>query len=164
MKRFANIQQFQKYLYERTAALASAEAKALDKVGALVAADAKARIGEYQDEAGPFPGWRDLADSTLADKARKGFAVPNPLERTGEMRDSIEFSRAPERVTIGSPEKTALWQELGTGGPAPGPDGYHVPPRPFLGPALFVNAEEAAKICGEEVAVWLAGGVRPNQW
>lgn len=164
MKRFKDIGQFQKYLYERTAALAAAEARALDKVGNIVATDAKRRIGEYQEEVGPFPEWRDLAESTIADKEARGFAVPNPLERTGEMRDSIEFSREPSRVTIGSPDKKALWQELGTTGPRAGPDGYHVPPRPFLGPALFVNAEESAKIVAEEVAVWLAGGVRPNRW
>ncbi|MDE2470240.1 MAG: hypothetical protein KGL35_16195 [Bradyrhizobium sp.] len=163
MRSFKDPAAFARFLYEKTATLAEAEARGLDKVGAIVLKDAKARIGEYQDEVGPFPAWRDLAPSTIADKQAKGFSVPSPLERTGEMKDSLEFSRGSDRVTIGSAKPEALWQELGTSGPYPGPDGYHVPPRPFLGPALFTKTDECLRALAEEVAAWLAS-MRPNRW
>jgi hypothetical protein len=159
MKRFTNVAQFQKYLYERTATLAAAEAKGLDKVGDMVARDAKRRIGRYQDEVGQFPEWKELADATKADRVQQGFSKNDPLLRTGDMRDSVEFSRESDRVTIGSTSKIALWQELGTS-----ESKHPIPPRPFLGPALFVNAEEAAKTVAEEVAIWLVGGIKPNRW
>ena len=163
MRKFQNPGEFAAYLYEKTALLVEAEALAFDKIGKLVAKDAKQRIGAYQDEAGEFPAWRDLADATLADKAAKGYPVPSPLLREGDMRDSVEFSRSSDRVVIGSPSEVALWQELGTHGPRAGDDGYHVPPRPFLGPALFTNEKTCITILGEEIAVWLSG-VRSNRW
>ena len=163
MKAFPSPADFARFLYEKAATLDVAEAVAFEKIGNIVAQDAKHRIGEYQDEAGQFPAWKDLAESTIQDKESQGYAVPAPLLRDGDMRDSIEFRCTADRVVIGSASKVALWQELGTSGPNAGPDGYHVPPRPFLGPALFTNEEECAAILGAEVAVWLAG-FRPNRW
>ncbi len=95
----------------------------LDKVGELASTMAAAYIGEYQ------PGWPALAESTITSKAAAGFAVPAPLLRTGEMRDSIKHEVDPIllEVVVGSNDKTALWQELGT---------VHIPPRSFLGLAM----------------------------
>lgn len=163
MRYFQSPKSFAEFLYEKTAALGVVESAALAKVGAIVQKDAKGRIGVYQEEDGPFPAWSDLAPSTVADRISKGFTPNDPLYRTGDMRDSIEYSNDESRVVIGSASKVALWQEMGTTGPNAGAGGYHVPPRPFLGPALFVNASKCARIIGEEIAVWLAG-VRANKW
>ncbi len=96
----------------------------LDKVGELAQTMAASYIGHYQE------GWPPLAASTLADKAAKGFAVPAPLLRTGEMRDSIKRELDPVEleVVVGSSDPKALWQERGTS---------RIPPRPFLGPAML---------------------------
>lgn len=132
-----------------------------DTVKALVAAevgmkaaatvvqhDAKERIGEYQDEVGPFPEWEQLADSTEEEKARLGFLADAPLERTGEMRDSIEKEFHPMEAVIGSKLPEAAFQEFGT---------EHIPPRPFLGPAVFANKKKIRALIGGAVVGALIG-------
>ena len=95
----------------------------LDKVGELATTMAAAYIGTYQQ------GWPALAESTIKEKAAAGYAVPAPLLREGEMRDSIRHEVDPIllELVVGSNDKTALFQELGT---------VRIPPRPFLGLAL----------------------------
>ena len=56
------------------------------KACAMIAKQAKAQIGQEHEL------WPALAASTIADKASHGFATPKPLLRTGELRDSIEWS------------------------------------------------------------------------
>lgn len=122
--------------------------EALDHAAEIVEVRAKEILGEYQDDTGPFAPWRELAASTLADKAAHGYPMPSPLLRTGEMRDSIERTVEPRRALVGSDSDIAMWQELGTHGPNPGADGYHVPPRSFLGAAAFQKEDEVADILG----------------
>jgi hypothetical protein len=95
----------------------------LDKVGELASTMAAAYIGTYQQ------GWPQLAESTIKSKAAAGYAVPDPLLRTGELRDSIGHEVDPIllEVAVGSNDKTALFQELGTS---------RIPPRSFLGLAM----------------------------
>lgn len=96
---------------------------AADKVGTLTLTLAQHYPGTYQ------PGWAPLAESTLKDKASKGYPVPSPLKRTGEMAESYHKTLVPEElaVVVSSPEKKALWQEMGTS---------RIPPRPVLRLAL----------------------------
>jgi hypothetical protein len=91
----------------------------LDKVGELAETLAVSYIGHEQES------WPPLAESTLRDKEAKGFPVPSPLLRTGEMRDSIrrELDPIALEVIVGSSDPRALWQEMGTS---------RIPPRPFL--------------------------------
>jgi hypothetical protein len=107
----------------------------LDKVGELSATMAAAYIGTYQ------PGWPALAEATIKSKAAAGYAVPDPLLRTGEMRDSIKHEVDPIllEVAVGSNDKTALFQELGTS---------RVPPRSFLGLAMRNSMPFAAETFG----------------
>jgi hypothetical protein len=95
----------------------------LDKVGTLIETLAAHYPGHYQ------PGWAPLADATIKDKEAKGFEVPSPLKRTGEMAESYHKTLLPAElaVVVGSPEKIAAYQELGTA---------HIPPRPVLSLAL----------------------------
>lgn len=101
--------------------------------------EARAMIGHEHAE------WPPLSAATLADKAAKGFAVPAPLLRTGEMRDSIECEAelSPEGAigVVGSPDKIALYQELGTS--------RGIPPRPFLSTSLVKAQPEAERVFGE---------------
>jgi hypothetical protein len=118
----------------------------LDKVGTLAVTLAHHYPGEYQ------PGWAPLAESTLKDKADKGFPVPSPLLRTGEMAESYkkELELAELAVVVGSPEKKALWQEMGTS---------RIPPRPVVSLALANSLPYAADVFGE-IAVGLLTGKR----
>jgi hypothetical protein len=108
----------------------------LDKVGELASTMAAAYVGEYQE------GWPVLAEATIKSKAAAGYAVPDPLLRTGEMRDSIKHEVDPIllEVVVGSNDKRALFQELGT---------VHIPPRSFLGLALRNSLPFAAEIFGK---------------
>jgi hypothetical protein len=95
----------------------------LDKVGTMIETLAAHYPGHYQ------AGWAPLAESTIKDKQAKGFPVPSPLLRTGEMAASYHKTLMPAElaVVVGSPEKIAVYQELGTA---------HIPPRPVLSLAL----------------------------
>jgi hypothetical protein len=70
--------------------------------------------------------WPQLAESTQRERERLGFAANEPLLRTGDLRESIEYTVLPREaaVEIGSNDKIAVYQELGTS---------RIPPRSFLG-------------------------------
>jgi hypothetical protein len=117
----------------------------LDKVGMLAESLAAHYPGEYQ------PGWAQLADSTIKDKESKGFPVPSPLKRTGDMAESYKKEVDPFllEMVIGSPELKALWQEMGTS--------RGIPPRPVCEPALKNSLPYAADVFGS-IAVTLLSG------
>ena len=117
----------------------------LDKVGQLAESIAAELPGHYQ------PGWAPLAESTIKDKQDKGFPVPSPLKRTGEMAASYRKEVDPFslQMVIGSPELKALWQEMGTS--------RGIPPRPVCEPALKNSLPYAADVFGE-IAVSLLTG------
>ena len=120
----------------------------LHKVGALAQTLAAHYPGEYQ------PGWAPLAESTLKDKAAKGFPVPSPLKRSGEMAASYrsEVNLAELAMVIGSPDEKALWQEMGTS--------RGIPPRPVCAPALKNSLPYAAEVFGK-IAISLVTGKKP---
>ncbi|SIN82964.1 hypothetical protein SAMN05443247_00028 [Bradyrhizobium erythrophlei] len=111
----------------------------LDKVGELASTMAAAYIGHYQ------PGWPRLAESTLERKA-----ADTPLLETGEMRDSIRHEVDPImlEMVVGSNDKRALYQELGTS---------RIPPRPFLGLAMAHSMPFAAETFGKIAVAILTG-------
>jgi len=127
---------------------------ALERAAKVVEKEAKASIGEYQTKAGQFVAWAPLADSTVADKERLGYAPPdNPELRTGTMRESIEHTVKMESFDgvayIGSDSKIMEWQELGTS---------KMPPRSILGGAAVRKADDVAKLVGGSVYGALVGG------
>lgn len=115
---------------------------ALEKACVLVENAAKANIGTYQGQAGPFAAWQPLAASTLSGHAgHPGKAADTPLLETGELRDSIEHRVVShDEAHVGSNNPKAVWQELGTS--------KGIPPRSFLGSAAFQNAQKVADILG----------------
>jgi phage gpG-like protein len=127
-----------------------------EKSAELIKADAQKRIGEYQDYTGPFIGWAPLAESTVADRIAKGFTPDDPLLRTGDLRDSIEVSARGAEAVIGSRSEIALWQEVGTD---------KIPPRPFLGPAIYDSKLNIAEKAAKTVIAWVSGlgWKRPSQ-
>ncbi|MBB3175411.1 HK97 gp10 family phage protein [Endobacter medicaginis] len=103
----------------------------LDQVGDAVAADAKSRIGTYDGNE-----WPALAESTIADRVRRGYSPDEPLLRTGQLRDSIQHEVDGDTVTVGSGLDIAAYQELGTS---------RIPPRPFIAPAMMHAGEGAVE-------------------
>jgi phage gpG-like protein len=120
-------------------------AVALTETMEAVAVEAKSYIGHE------MPGWAPLAESTVAEKQRLGYtghlSPTDPLLRTGEMRESIGSSVDAATLTgvVGSTDKLAAFQELGTA---------HIPPRPFLSTSMF-RAQPAAELFFGRAAVAL---------
>lgn len=148
MREFSSLKDFAVFLGTLTAAQITAEHAALERAAKLVEKRAKEKIGEYQQAAGPFAAWAELADATKADRARQGFPEDEPGLRTGEMRDSIEHQVSATEAQIGSDDDKLVWFELGTA---------KQPPRSVLGGAGVESAEEIVAIIGEELTISLTG-------
>lgn len=123
--------------------------KGLAECAKLIEQTAKDEIGFYQSATGPFPAWADLAESTEQEKARLGYPLNAPLERTGKMRDSIKSESNGHEAIIGSQEETLVYHEFGT---------EKMPPRPVLGPAVVMNERKIKRIIGHAAVSGLVGG------
>ncbi len=119
-----------------------------EKGAKLIQRDAQEKLGHYQEAAGTFNEWSDLADSTKADRVHKGFPENEPLLRTGQLRESIEAVVHGNEAMVGSVDPIALWQERGT---------EHIPPRPFLGAAAFESKPKVAIISANTLIAWVSG-------
>lgn len=148
MKEFHSLTDLARHLGEVALSQHEMEHAALESAAVMVERRAKEKIGEYQQEAGPFIAWPELADSTKADRTRHGFAEDEPLLRTGELRDSIEHTVADGVAQVGSNSDKAVWQELGT---------KYMPPRSFLGGAVVDKLDDIMKTIGEQAVASLVG-------
>lgn len=158
MSGLLSLAQFAAKLAEVPLEMQAAETLVLTHAAKHVQQEAKKQIGHYADAAGPFGAWAPLAETTLADKERAGYAPPdNPLLRSGDMRDSIEYTVLPLEAHVGSNDDKAVYQELGTHGPNPGADGYHVPPRSFLGSTAFREKDQIGRMIGFGIVQVLVG-------
>jgi phage gpG-like protein len=110
------------------------EQHALHEACKVLEKEAKRVIGTYDY------GWPQLAASTQADRASKGFNPNDPLLRTGDLRESIEHSVGDREAMVGSNDKKAEWQELGTN---------RIPPRSFLAMAAQHKEHEIHAILGK---------------
>lgn len=115
-------------------------AKGLMDAAEIAQKDDKASIGEYQAAVGPYQAWDPLAPSTQATREQEGFDPDKPLERTGQLRDSIEIERAGDHVHYGSTDEKAHFAEDGT---------VNEPPRPFVGPAFYRKQKEIEEAMGQ---------------
>lgn len=122
--------------------------RGLEKAARIIESEAKAEIGTYQGQAGPFAAWQELADATKADRVAQGFKENDPLLRTGDMRDSIGHVVSGHEAAVGSDSDIAVFQEMGTS---------KIPPRSFLGGAAFRKAEDVAKVLGHSAVMGLVG-------
>ena len=150
MKEFHSLLAFSEHLVKVAAAEELLVKRAVSHCAKLVEREAKAEIGAYQNQAGPFAGWAELTDSTKADRIAKGFPEDEPLLRTGEMRDSIGTTISTDglEAQIGSNSDIAVYQELGTD---------KIPPRSFLGGAMARELPEIKAILGRSVYAALIG-------
>jgi phage gpG-like protein len=113
--------------------LKAAEHEVIANSCAMVAGRAADMIGV------PQPGWAPLAAETL--KRKDG--INTPLLESGEMRSSIAWNSDATEGFVGSNNKKAIWQELGTS---------RIPPRSFLGSAAIQMAPEIEKLADRAVA------------
>ena len=109
----------------------------LHEAAEIIKTEAQAWIGEDHET------WDPLAESTLKEKAAAGYEVPKPLLRTGELRDSIKIETQGLNAEIGTDHFLGPIHEHGT---------QHVPPRPFLGPALMSKGNEAVAVIEASIA------------
>jgi phage gpG-like protein len=122
---------FANLLTEIIADLPMKQEQALEVASRIIQDEAKRVIGTYDY------GWPQLADSTQADRVRKGFTPNDPLLRTGDLRDSIERNWDEREAYIGTNLAYAKYQELGTS---------RIPPRSFLMGATLTKEKEIVEI------------------
>ena len=151
MKEFTSLAEFGLHLTSLEATTAMALSAGLERVLVHVEQEAKAEIGHYQSAVGPFAAWAPLADSTEAEKARLGFPVDAPLERTLALRDSITHEAGVLEGVVGSTSDVMVYQELGT---------RTIPPRAVLGPAAVRSRAIIEKEIGEAAVAGLLGLTR----
>lgn len=148
MREFSNFSDFASHLALVSIEMEEINRHLMQKAAVAIETRAKQKIGDYQDQAGEFVAWAELADRTKDDRARQGFTEDEPLLRTGKMRDSIEHNSDAHEAHIGSNLDTAVYQELGTD---------KIPPRSFLGGSAFELAPHIVHMMGMGTTLHLAG-------
>jgi len=121
-----DLEQFARELSSASARIATGLESDFRVIVKEIEETAKEEIGVYQPAYGPFDAWAPLAESTKADRVRKGFTEDDPLFRSGKLRDSIQSEVVGLAAIVGTKSEIGLWQEVGTA---------RIPPRPFIGPA-----------------------------
>lgn len=122
--------------------------RSLKKIGKTVERAAKDKIGHYQGAAGEFAAWEQLKDATQAARSRIGFTPNDPLLTVGEIYASISsevyaHGLGMQILTLGSDIDLGLWHEMGT---------RTIPPRPFIGPAMYENEKLSQDILAQAIA------------
>jgi flagellar hook-length control protein FliK len=154
MKTFPDLGSFARHLGALSSPIRRAETAGLEAAAVMVETEAKSLIGAYQDAAGPFAAWAELADATKAERSRLGFTENDPGLRSGQMRDSIGHVVRGRQGAAGSNDDHLLWFEFGTS---------RQPPRSVLGLAAVHKGEAGAKVIGEAVAYALAAQRAPRR-
>jgi phage gpG-like protein len=116
--------------------------KIVEQACKIVQKKAKAAIGKEHEL------WAPLAESTIADKQHHGFPTPKPLLRTGELRDSIEYTVHGNEGCVGSNLDIAVYQELGTS---------RIPPRSFLVSSAIASEEKIHRMAAATTVAALSG-------
>lgn len=118
--------------------------EALRKGAVQVHKTAVEKFGTYQPASGSFQGWAALTSATVDAKIRAGAQSDDPLigHYAGKgnkiyptsLRQSLamEVDEKALAFQVGTNDPVGAWQEYGTG---------HIPPRPFLRPALYENEQ-----------------------
>lgn len=153
MREFKDIASFLRHMEAVRVALPAAGALGVRAGAELIAKEAKAELGHYQDQVGPFVGWAELADRTKDDRVKHGFSENEPGLRTGEMRDSIgvEVSAGAgltHHAAAGSPDQNLEFFENGT---------KKQSPRSVLGAAAFRKEAEVVEAMVAPIVNTVAG-------
>jgi len=148
VKEFDSPGSFAKHLLKLAAVHQEVDKHILEKAAEDVRVTAAGMIGQYQEAAGPFVKWEELADSTEKEKTRLGYSLDAPLLRNGKLKKSIEKTLEPTEAAVGSNNPVMVYQELGT---------EHIPPRSTLGSASVHSAPRVCEIAAVTAVAWLSG-------
>ncbi|KJH60941.1 hypothetical protein UF13_09150 [Pantoea agglomerans] len=121
-----DLEQFARELSSASASIATGLEAGFRLIVKEIEETAKEEIGVYQPAYGPFEAWAPLAESTKAERVRRGYSEDEPLLRSGELRESIQSEVVGLAAIVGTKSEIGLWQEVGAS---------NIPPRPFIGPA-----------------------------
>jgi len=148
--KFGSINAFLTHLARVAATLPEAQRHGEEAAGAGLAHHAQALIGAEAEN------WPGLADSTIAQKTARGqvgrISPTDPLYAKGDLRESISFQADTHGLVLGSTDPVAPFHEHGTS---------RMPPRPFIGPTMFVHGHAAADLIAGYVVGAFAGRTRP---
>ena len=99
------------------ATVALAEHEAFEHIANVIEKQAKAEIGHYQNEAGPFAAWEELADRTKAERERQDYTENYAGLGDGERDEALS-------ITHGRGDRaTQPAREQPSSGPGAGPGG-----------------------------------------
>lgn len=157
MIEFKDIDAFTAHLRGLIPAVEAAGHRGVEAAAEIIRDEAKAELGTYQDQIGPFLAWAELADNTKNDRVRQGYTENDPGLRSGEMRDSITCTARGQEAAIGSNDDKLVWFDQGTDQGA----SEHQPPREVLGGAAFRKGETAVNQIGARI-VWALRGLPPG--
>lgn len=138
-----DLEQFARELSSASASIATGLEEGFRVIVKEIEETAKEEIGIYQPAYGPFDAWAPLAESTKADRVRRGYSEDEPLLRSGELRDSIHSEVMGLAAIVGTKSEIGLWQEVGTS---------HIPPRPFIGTVYVRKIDSLQDLLGHAVS------------
>ena len=155
MKSFGSLADLVTHLGGLTAEVVAHQEHALERAAVVFETEAKDEIGNYQEDAGPYSAWPQLAEGTQAERVAKGYSADEPLLRSGALRDAITHQVEGSRAVVGVPESSE--GALGTIAAVMEHGSSRVPPRPVFGPAAFRKGEAAAHAAGGELVKRMFG-------
>ena len=150
VREFEDLALFAVHLASLEVAVQQEMKRGLERALVVIETDAKAQIGHYQAEAGEFPAWAPLADSTEKEKERIGAPLGAPLLRHGGLYASFKHEvLSHDDGVVGSTDPTLIYHEFGT---------PKMPARPVMGPAVVKNREKIQRILGRAIVEGILGG------
>lgn len=83
--------------------------------------------GKYQEGAGDYPDWEELAPSTIRKRTKAGYTPDDPLLASGQMVEAWEIEEGSNSITLENDTPYAGFNEEGT---------EHTPQRSTVGLAM----------------------------
>lgn len=115
--------------------------KSMKKSAMKVRDDATKKFGEYQPAVGPYPAWENLKEVTIKQKTKAGggedplighYSGKKLSKWPAPLRNTIGIKVEGMTAAVGTDDPIGEYHEYGTS---------HIPPRPFLRPALYENQD-----------------------
>ncbi|MGI4942832.1 MAG: hypothetical protein ACRYHQ_20095 [Janthinobacterium lividum] len=143
-REFSSFQAFAEFMQTRIAVAEHHKHLGFDAGANMMAKAARDMVGTENDR------WPSLADATIVAKQAAGhtgrISATDPLYATGKLRDSWHYSVGNAGFVWGSTDPVMAYHEHGTN---------KMPPRPVVGPVMFLHGKEAVSIA----ANWIMGAV-----
>lgn len=149
MREFSSMAKFAAHLDGLAIRMYAHEQVALERSLVAISNRAAMKFGHYQNEAGAFPAWPELAETTQARREALGYTPNDPLLMSGLMRANSGHEVVGLEGIAGSKDPKMPYHEFGT---------TTIPARPVWGPAALQSRSEIEKILGAAIVSGLFGG------